>query len=347
MSEEPKQESTDQATGTPAPETLEPQVEGGSGADAQKDQPVVVTQAAKRRREAYRPSHKGTFIGLTVVALILIVNAAGLVFILRGQTKTDTTQKETVTLSADSLNKLGVSRNSVGSDGVELTVNPDASFGGTVTIAGDTTVGGQFKLNGKFTAAEAAFAKLQGGDTALQKLDVNGDATVSSLNLRKDLSVAGTTRLQGQVTVTQLMTVNNNLNVAGSLSVGGALSVKTLQVGDLKMTGNLTFGGHIITQGTRPTVTPGGAVGSNGTASGSGNDTAGTIAVNVGVGAVGGVLANVAFITSYTNTPHVVVTSIGRSVPDFYINRSSVGFSIVSPTGLTPGGYAFDFIVMQ
>ncbi len=349
MSEEPKPESTEQATGTPAPEEL--QVETGNASDApdgQSDAPIVVTQAAQRRRAAYRPSHKATFIGLTVVAIILILNAVGLAFILKGQGQAVASDKTSVTLSSAALDKLGVSRNSVGSDGVELTVNPDAHFGGNVTIAGDTTIGGQLKLNGKFSAAEGAFTKLQGGDTSLEKLNVNGDATVSNLNLRKDLTVVGATKLQGLVTISQLTTINNNLNVSGTVSIGGALSVRTLQVGNFQTTGNLTFGGHIITQGSAPTVTSGGAaVGSNGTVSGSGNDSSGTIAVNVGVGAVSGVLANVGFRTTYGSTPHIVVTAIGRPVPDFYINRNASGFSIVSPTALSAAGYAFDYVVMQ
>ncbi len=351
MSDEPKPDANGQSVEPPAPEELQPQTDSvtSDSTEDQSDSPAIqaVKEAARRRRTAYRPSHKATFIGLGVVALILLLNAFGLAFILRtGQVQADDAQKESVTLSAKTLNELGVSRNAVGTDGVELTVNPNAQFGGTVTIAGDTTISGQLKLNNRFVAAEGAFAKLQGGDTSVEKLNVNGDATITNLNLRKDLTVAGATKLQGVVTVSQLMTVNNNLNVAGSLSVGGALSVKALQVGSFSTTGNLTFAGHIITQGSVPLTGAGGAVGSNGTVSTSGNDTSGTVAVNVGVGAVSGILATVNFRSQFASAPHVVVTPVGRYVP-MYINRTATGFSIVTTTALSAGGYAFDYVVMQ
>jgi hypothetical protein len=328
----------------PAPEELQPQTDGAVGdveKKANEDVLNAAREAARKRRGAYRPSHRGTFIGLTVVAIILIVNAVGLAFLLRTQTPTTSVDRESVTLSAASLDKLGVSRNAIGSEGIQLTINPETHFGGAVTIAGDTNMAGQLKLNNKFTAPEGAFAKLQGGDTALDKLNVNGDATATALNLRKDLTVLGATKLQGDLTVSQLVTVNNNLNVTGSLSVGGALSLKQLTIS------GLTVSGHITTTGTTTGVSAGGAVGSNGTVSSSGNDTSGTIAVNIGSGAVAGTLVNVSFHNNYTTTPHVVVTSVGRSVPGFYINRTTTGFSIVTPSALGIGGYSFDYIVLQ
>lgn len=87
--------------------------------------------------------------------------------------------------------------------------------------------------------------------------------------------------------------------------------------------------------------------GSNGTAAISGNDTSGTVSVNTGVGAGNGLLATVTFTTKYADTPHVVVTPVGRSVPGMYINRTSAGFTISVDGAMPPGGYAFDYIVVQ
>jgi hypothetical protein len=348
VSDDPKPDANGQAPEPPAPEELQEQTDATSDnpqdTESGVDSPAIqaVKEAARRRRGTYRPSHKATFVGLGVVAGILILNAIGLAFILRSnQAQAEDTKKESVTLSAKTLNGLGVSRNAVGSDGVELTVNPNTQFGGTVVIAGNTTISGQLKLNNKFVAAEGAFVKLQGGDTSLEKLNVNGDATISNLNLRKDLVVAGTARIQGQLTVSQLMTVNNNLNITGSLSVGGTFATKSLSIG------SLTVSGHIITTGPTPPVSAGGAAGSNGTVSVSGNDTSGTIAVNIGVGATSGTLVNLTFSNQFGSTPHVVVTAVGRSASGFYINRTSAGFSIVTPNALASGGYSFDYIVMQ
>ena len=91
----------------------------------------------------------------------------------------------------------------------------------------------------------------------------------------------------------------------------------------------------------------GGGTGSNGTATIAGNDTSGTVAVNTGVGATGGLLATITFNEKYVTTPHVVVTAVGRSVPGLYTNRTANGFTINCDGALSPAGYAFDYIVIQ
>jgi hypothetical protein len=295
------------------------------------------------RHSTYKPSHKATFIGIAVVIVILAINAAVIVFFLndRDQASTDTNNSEVV-ISTDVLDKLGVSRNPVNTEGTELAIGPNTSFGGTVTVAGNTSIGGQLSLNGKLSVADASVSKLQAGDTSFNKINVSGDGTLSNLNLRKDLTVVGSTKLQGAVTVSQLMTVYNDVNISGSLSVGGALSIRNFQ------TNTLTVGGHITTRGTAPSVSPGGsALGSNGNVTLSGNDVSGTVAVNVGVGATSGIVAYVTFVTPYTTTPHVVITGIGNGNASYYVNRDANGFSIGVSNALTYGGYAFDYIVMQ
>lgn len=298
--------------------------------------------ATQRRRNAYRPSHKATFIGLGVVLAILAANAAVLIIISKGQQDAqDTAAKTSVTLSNATLSALGVSRNPVGNAETELIIGPNTTFKGAMTVSGNTTLAGQLTLNNKLNATDASLVNLQAGKTEVQSLNVNGDQTVTNLNLRKDLQVAGTTRIQGALTVNQLTTVNNNMNVAGNLSIGGTLSVRNFQVG------SLTIAGHLLSSGSQPSVSVGGGAGSNGTASISGNDTSGTVAVNMGVGAGNGLLATVTFTTKYTDTPHVVVTAIGRSVPGMYINRTSAGFTISVDGTLSIGGYAFDYVVVQ
>ncbi len=328
----------------PAPEVLT--VSGAESTEAnpseQQAQTTVTAPATPKKHIAYRPSHKGTFIGMAVVIAILAANAGIIAFVMRNQAAAEDEKiKNGVTLSAGTLDKLGVSRNPLGNEETELVVGPRSQFKGNVQMAGTLQVGGQLILNSKFTATDASLTKLQAGDTQLQQLNVNGDGTISTLNLRKDLKVAGTTQLQGALTVNQLTTINNNMNVAGNLSVGGSLSVRNFQVS------TLTVAGHLISTGARPSASAGGGTGSNGTAAISGNDTSGTVSVNTGVGAGNGLLASVTFTTKYADTPHVVVTPVGRSVPGMYINRTSAGFTISADGVLPPGGYAFDYVVVQ
>ena len=342
-------EQKDNLTNTPKPEALSVQASNPSeqsstgGADPAPGNSELLRSALKpKNRATYRPSHKATFVGLSVVAIILIINAVIVAFVMRANSSAeDEATKQGVTLSAETLNKLGVDRNPIGDAKTELTIGPSTKFNNNVVMAGNVNVAGQLTLNSKFTATDASISKFEAGNTSLGQLNVNGDGTITSLNLRRDLIVAGNSRLQGPVTMTGILPVNNSVNIAGSLSVGGALSVRDFQVN------TLTVGSHIITRGNAPGVGAGGGIGSNGTVSISGNDASGTVAVNTGVGAAGGLLATVTFQTKYGSTPHVVVTAVGRGVDGLYINRTSAGFSIYSSGALAPGGYAFDYIIMQ
>lgn len=124
------------------------------------------------------------------------------------------------------------------------------------------------------------------------------------------------------------------------------LSARNFQANSLTSGSTLTVGGHIITAGNAPNVGRGGATGNNGTVSISGNDASGTIAVNAGTGAGNGLLAQVSFKNQYGNIPHVVVTPVGQYV-NVYVTRSIGGFNIYASGAMSPGGYAFDYIVMQ
>lgn len=350
MADDPSSHEKDKTSGVPEPEVLQPQSEDvvPDKADTSSgDAPHKVTIPKRSRHGSYRPSHKATFIGLAVIIAILLINGAVIYFVMRNQGDVSASaNRDEITLSTEALDGLGVSRNAVGELGTQLTIGPDSTFNGSLKVAGNASIGGELKLNSKFTASDASLAKLQAGETAVNTLNVNGDTTTSNLNARKDLTVTGLTRLQGAVTISQILTVNNNLNVAGNLAVGGTLSARAFQASSLVSDTTLVIGGHIITRGSAPGVSAGGAVGSNGTVSISGNDASGTIAVNAGLGAGGGIVATVTFKMPYSSTPHVIITAVGPGATDVYVNRNANGFSI-GVNGLTTGGHAFDYIVMQ
>jgi predicted acyltransferase (DUF342 family) len=334
-------------TEPPAPEELKPRDAEASN-DAAAKTAAEPPKALKRPRHAtYHPSHKATFIGLAVIVAILAINAGIIAFVLKSQAKNKASvNQDQVTLSQGSLDKLGVSRSAVGDLGVLLTVGPDAKFNGGLTVGKDVSIAGQLKLNNKFVASDASLAQLEAGNTSLQKLDVNGDTTTGNLNLRQDLLVTGTSRLQGPTVMSQLLTVNNNVNVSGSLSVGGSLSVNSFHASTLVIDSSLTIGGHVITRGSAPGISRGSALGSNGSVSISGNDAAGTVAANAGVGATSGSIACVSFVNTYSNIPHVVVSA---SAPlNVYVSRTAGSFCIFVGNALSAGnGYAFDYIVEQ
>lgn len=347
MDKDTDQKPTDNLNEPPAPEVLKAQFDNPSEAKPTTDQVVTPSVKPKSRHNIYRPSHKATFIGLAVVAVILLINAAIIIILMNIQSKNNSEVSiGGVKISPEVLETLGVSRNTVGKSGAELVVNPDSKFTGNVTIGGDISIAGQLKMNSSLIANDATFTKLKAGDTSLSKLDVNGDATISGLTLRNNLSVAGSTTLQGPVVVSSLMTVNNNMNVVGNLAVGGLLSVRSFQASSLTSDTTLTIGGHIITRGSAPSVSKGSGLNVVDTVSISGNDASGTVAVNIGAGSRSGIVANINFVNQYSNTPHVIITAVGSGVTDAYVNRTSTGFSI-GVGSIAVGGHAFDYIIMQ
>lgn len=344
MDNQPSPPTQNQQPLPPQPETLKPRV---ADAPIQAQTPPSTAQypgqnLAKPRHRSYRPSHKATLIGLAVVMLIIFINAVALGFVLVRQSKNeDLFDKGQVSISTDDLNKLGINRDVIGDSGVELTVGPDTKFKGTVSVASDATISGQVFLNNKLTGTDATITQLQAGKTTFNELNVNGNGTITALNLRKDLVVEGQTRLQGPVTISQLLTVNSSLGVSGNLSVGGTLSINSLSVQVIRVSG------HLLTSGPTPSVGPGSAIGSNGTVSVSGNDAAGTISINVGAGGSGGTLVNLAFRSQYGSAPRVVISPVG-SGGTFYVTGTSVGgFSVGINSGLSPGGYKINYIVAQ
>jgi len=346
-------ESSDKTSNTPpAPEVLKPQSDDPKIDEEKTTAPHSSSEPPKARRtlrrSTYKPSHKATFIGVGVIVGVLVINAAIVMFVLNGQNSAqESALQSQVTLSTETLDKLGVSKTPIGDEGTELIVGLNAQFERSLTVAGDVNLGGQLKLNNKLVAADASLTKLDAGDTTLSQLNVNGDGTLSTLNLRQDLNVVGTTRLQGTVTISQLLTVNNNVNILGNLAVGGTLTVRNFQASSLVSDTTLTIGGRIIIRGSVPSVSPGPGVGSNGTVSISGSDTAGTIGVNTGTGAGSGILANVSFRSAYGTTPRVVVSIVGSGAGSIYTSRTTSGFSVGVNGALAPGGYAIDYIVVQ
>lgn len=342
-----KQHKNMDANNGPKPETLTAQSDGETIADAYAAGSAIPAKPVRvLKRGSYKPSHKATFIGLLVVAIIIALNVGIVLFVMRGETTATEKARSEVTLSSETLNSLGVNKTAVGNEGAKLTVGPDSTFNGTVTVEKNISIGGEMQINNKLTSTQASIANLQAGESSLGKLTVNGDISAESLLLRRDLIVPGTTRLNGAVTVGQLLTVNNNLNVTGSLAVGGSLSIHNFQASSLTSDTTLTIGGHVITRGGTPRIVGGSGLGATGTVTLSGSDTSGAISLGIGVGNGGGLLCSVTFAMKYASTPHVVVTPVGRDL-NLYINRNADGFQVYADGAIPAGGYAIDYIVMQ
>lgn len=170
-----------------------------------------------------------------------------------------------------------------------------------------------------------------------------------STNLQSDLTVEGQTRLKGPVTMQQGLSVGGNLTVTGSIS-GASLSVGNLTISTVSVSSDVAFGGHLVPNGGIPAVKASLAA-SGGSVNISGNDTAGTIIINIGGGALqSGELAIITFNKPFNTTPKVQLTPITLSGSNlrYYATRSALFFTI--NTGNAPTAdtsYGFDYFVTQ
>jgi hypothetical protein len=117
-----------------------------------------------------------------------------------------------------------------------------------------------------------------------------------------------------------------------------------------RLNSDLQINRHIDAGGATPSISRGSAVGGSGTVSVSGTDTAGTVSINFGPGSGPGIIANISFRNNFTQAPHVVITPVGSSCADlnYYINRSTGGFSIASTNAGSAGSScAFDYIAID
>jgi cytoskeletal protein CcmA (bactofilin family) len=228
-------------------------------------------------------------------------------------------------ISAGTLAQLANSSPTVGSNGQLLNVESSAVFAGQILARQDLDVAGNLSV---------------GGTLALSQITVSGFSQFGQTSINKGLEVSGTTDIQGNTTITK------NLQVGGSGTFEGDLSAPQITTSSLQLTGDLVLAHHITSIGTVPTRTYGNALGSGGTASVSGSDTAGNVTINTGSSTVAGCFVTINFNAPFSTAPYVNVTPVGSAAGgiSYYINRTTNSFSICDAT--TPpaeASFGFDY----
>ncbi len=272
-----------------------------------------------------------THINIYVLLFIfIIVLAVGLVFIsIQRNKKTDApTTINTQTLSADELKKLTETEQKIGDPKSTLSIESNAIFSGKVLIRDSLDVAGTIKV---------------GGALSLPGISVSGASTFDQVTAN-NLNITGNTAIQGQ------LNVQRGITSTGGATFGGPISAPQLSVQSLQITGDLQITRHIDAGGGTPGKVDGGSLGNGGTASVSGTDTAGTVAINTGGGPGAGCFVTINFTQRFSGTPHVVITPVGSAAAslDYYINRSNSNFSICSASSPVAGqSFAFDYVVID
>lgn len=285
----------------------------------------------KPKKKRYRPKGLAARFNIWLLLFIFIIVIAGLIaFISYQQNKksaNQTTNVSTTPLSQQDLDKLRQTDVKVGDPKQILSVESNAVFAGKVLIRDSLEVAGQIKI---------------GGPLNLPGLTVSGDTAFNKISAT-NLQVSGATTIQGT------LSVQNNLGVSGNLSVGGTITTPRLNVESLSISNDLQLTRHIDAGGATPSGSSGNALGSGGTSSVSGTDTAGTVSINTGGSPGAGCFITVNF-TQKFGSPHISVTPIGSGAAglNYYVTRSTSNFSICT-TNSPPAGqsFAFDYIVID
>lgn len=262
--------------------------------------------------------------------ILILVLSSFVVFLGLERSKKELSQSTIITtpLTQDALDKIKGSDTKIGDSKQTLSIESNAIFSGGVLIKGGLDVAGTIKV---------------GGDLSLPNIIVSGVGSFDQTNTN-NLAVSGNSGLQGNVNV------QGTLTVAGSAQFGGPVSVPQLTVRSLVLEGDLTISRHIDAGGGTPGKSDGTALGSGGSSSISGTDTAGTLTVNTGGSPSVGCFATINFAIRFNATPHVVITPIGSASAglNYYINRSANNFSICTTTAAPSGSnFSFDWIVID
>jgi cytoskeletal protein CcmA (bactofilin family) len=231
------------------------------------------------------------------------------------------------TLSPDDINQLQGNDIKIGDVKQTLNIESNAVFAGKILVQGGTDIAGSLKIS---------------GDTSLADLSVSGSGTFQQVQ-SNELAISGNAGIQGQ------LTIQKSINVSGGGTFGGPVSIPQLTVENLQLTKDLQFIGHLDAGGGTPGRVNGTALGSGGTSSVSGTDTAGSINISTGSGPPGGCFVTVTFTQAFSTPPHVVVAPIGSDTAslDYYVTRNSTSFSVCATNPTAGRSYVFDYIVID
>jgi hypothetical protein len=337
--QKPTEEQIDAAApGSTPPDAPDPDADADALETPDAEVEEGVTDATDPNRKAAAPVKKqGGFKALLrrfnvyLIMFLFVLVVAGVVIALtyfQSKNTTNTTIK-TTDLSSSVLNQLAASDATVGDAKQVLNVQANAIFAGKVLVRSSLETAGNLQV---------------GGSTTLNTLSVTDTSTFGQVQISKNLAVTGDAGIQGG------LTVSKGLQVTGGGSFSGPLTAPQITTQTFQLNGNLVLTSHITAGGPLPSRSSGPAVGSGGTSSISGSDTAGTVNISTGSNTVPGCFITITFAQRYTDAPRVIITPIGAQAGDvnYYVNRTATSFSIcdssAAPTGAS---FGFDYFIVN
>lgn len=271
-------------------------------------------------------------VNIYLIVLFSILVMAGTIIaiaFIQSQSSNKNNGVKTQTLDQSALQQLANNDASVGSSQYILNVVSNAVFAGQVLMRQGLEVAGNLKV---------------GGTTALNNVSVAGTGQFGQATITNNLSVGGNGAIQGSVSIAK------SLQVTNGGSFGGSVTAPQITTSSFQLNGNLVIQHHVTTSGAIPNRTGGSALGSGGSVSVSGTDTAGSVTINTGGNTTVGCFVTITFTTAYDKIPHILITPVGSGASgvDYYINRTNTNFSICAnipaPTGNT---FGYDYFVIE
>jgi hypothetical protein len=298
------------------------------GATKTPNQKNEAPKKPKLRERITQLRHRFNIYLLLFVLIVLIALVVTGLSVYSNSKNNNKPPVSTQTLSSSTLKQLANSDATVGDPKQVLTVQSNAVFGGKVLIRDGLEVAGPLQV---------------GGSLSLTGITVSGNSSFDQVQVRNNLTVGGSTSVQG-------LAVQKGLTVSGGATFSGAVTASQINTSNLQITGDFMLSHHLVAGGATPSRSNGSALGSGGTSSVSGSDTAGTLTVNTGGSPSGGCFATITFAQKFSNTPRVMVTPVGATAGslDYYTDRSTSGFSICTASPAPAGqSFSFDYFVVD
>lgn len=306
-----------------------------SNIDATGETPAdaPLQEKPEKEKNLFKRIRSGLNIYLLLMIVILFISV-GIVVVTYMTSKHDsgsTNISSSQQLTQNALEQLANSDSNatIGTSSQVLTVQSSAIFSGKVLMRQDLEVAGNLDIGNTLT---------------LNDLSVSGTAQTGQLNVNKDLSVSGNDNVQGSETV------GKSLQVNGPGIFSGPITAPQLTTSSFQLNSDLVLTHHIVTGGSTPKAAFGSALGSGGTASLSGNDTAGSVNVNTGSNTSSGCFVTINFTSAFHTVPHVVASpiGIGAGTLNYYVDRTATSFSICDATAPPQyDNFGFDYIVLD
>jgi hypothetical protein len=268
-------------------------------------------------------AHRFNIYLLFFLLILVLAGAVLIITAMASKTIKDPTAINSQNISGDTLKQLSNTNATIGDPKQILNVQSNAIFAGKVLVKDSLEVAGQIKV---------------GGPLSLPGITVSGESNFDQMNINKSLSIGGDASVQGQ------LNVKKNIAISGGGTFGGPITAPQIATSNFQLLGDLTLTRHIIAGGATPGRSVGGAVGSGGTASVSGSDTAGTVNINTGSGPSAGCFVTINFVTRFASIPRILITPIGSDAGaiSYYVNRTSSSFSICT-ANVPPANTSFGF----